>query len=108
VRVVLQSVVDLTDIEQQVLLSTNAQELTGDWRAYWSRHPNSSVPRPTGISPTQALGQAIFDTADIEAMFVHSAKLPDHRNLVIFPQKLRPGSRLTFVNQISGESHTIP
>lgn len=107
VLVRLQSVADITRLDAQRLLDTNAQELTGDWRAYSYRHTHSSVSEPTGLAPTQELGQALFDTATIEGFFVVSAKLPDHRNLIIFPEKLRAGSELRFINPISNQVHVV-
>ncbi len=107
VDVTLQNVADLTKVSEQHIIETNAQELTGDWRAYAFRQPYSSVPEPVGIAPTQELGQALHDRPDMEAFLVMSAKLPDHRNLVVFPSKLLPGSRLRFVNPVTNQVHVI-
>lgn len=107
VHVELQHVVDLSKLSEQRIIETNAQELTGDWRAYAYRQPYSSVPEPVGIAPTQDLGQALHNQPAIEAFFVMSAKLPDHRNLVVFPSKLATGSSLTFVNPVTNQVHKI-
>jgi hypothetical protein len=107
VDVSLQYIVDLTDVSQQRLVRTNAQELTGDWRAYSYRQPSSSVPRPVGVAPTQMLGQALFNSPSLEGFLVMSAKLPDHRNLIVFPQKLAPGSTLRFVNPLTNDIHVV-
>ena len=107
VDVKLQHVVDLTSISQQRLIKTNAQELTGDWRAYGYRQPYSSVPEPIGIAPTQELGQALSKTAGIEGFVVLSSKLPDHRNLAVFPTKLQPGSSLKFTNPVTNQTYVI-
>ena len=50
VNVRLSSIVNLNDPRNQSLLSTSAQELTGDWRGYQLRNPSSSVSSPTGTS----------------------------------------------------------
>jgi hypothetical protein len=49
VRVALSRVIDLTDLAQQQVIETNAQELTGDWRAYAFRGPIGypRSPRPS-------------------------------------------------------------
>jgi hypothetical protein len=107
VEVTLHRVIDLTDLSQQQSIDTTAQELTGDWRAYGYRQASSSVPQPTGSAPTQLLGQALFSEPGLEGFFVMSAKLPDHRNLVVFPQKLVTGSELRFTNPVTGQVHII-
>jgi hypothetical protein len=81
---------------QQALIGTTAQELTGDWRGNRFRNPNSSVTAPTGPAPTQELGAALDGMPDIEGFFAISAKVPTHRSLVVFPEKLRSGSYLEF------------
>jgi len=97
VQVVLQRVADLTLVSQQDLLETTAQELTGDWRGYQHRTvATASVLEPVGSAPTQDLGEALFAVAGMEGFRTLSAKLPYHRNLVIFPGKMFRGSRLEF------------
>lgn len=108
VELYLEHVVDLTSIASQRILETSAQELTGDWRAYWYRSSYSSVPEPQGHAPTQELGQSLFDNPNTEAFLVMSAKLPDHKNLIVFPSKLTPTSYLRFTNPITNQIHTIP
>jgi RES domain-containing protein len=108
VDVRLQSVVDLTDVAAvQNPLGTNAQELTGDWRGYGQRSPQTSVTVPTGPAPTQQLGHALNAVPHLEGVQTLSAKLPYHRNLVIFPQKLRAGSRVQFIHPATGQRHVI-
>jgi hypothetical protein len=107
VNVVLRNVVDLTKVSQQQLIETSAQEITGDWRAYGYRRPESAVPEPVGLAPTQELGQVLFTTPEVEAFLYTSAKRADHPNLAVFPQKLRAGSSLAFTNPITGETATI-
>ncbi len=96
VSVRLQSVADLTDPEQQALLETSAQELTGRWNTY-----------PPGEAPTQRLGAALFRTRNIEGFLAISAKMPLCKTLVVFPQKLREGSELAFQDLITGRVHRI-
>jgi len=108
VDVILQAVVELTDVAAQNALQTSAQELTGDWRGYQQRTPLASVTGPTGQAPTQVLGDALFAVGGLEGFQTISAKLPYHRSLVVFPQKLRPGSQVRFIHPATGQRHTIP
>jgi hypothetical protein len=97
VNVVLQRVADLTQVDQQDLIETTAQELTGDWRGYKLRSGSrSSVKEPIGTAPTQDLGETLFEVPGIEGFRTLSAKLAYHRSLVIFPQKMFKGSHLEF------------
>jgi len=97
VDVVLHEVVDLTDVHAaQASLQTNVQELTGDWDCYAVRSSITPVFDPNGITPTQELGMQLFLTSGIEAFQTVSARVPYHRNIVIFPQKLHPGSFIAF------------
>jgi hypothetical protein len=96
VHVRLQSVADLTDPAQQTLLDVSVQELTGNWDTY-----------PPGKAPTQRLGAALFATRNVEGFLAISSKMPQCRALVVFPQKLRPGSELIFVDIITGKNHRI-
>ena len=86
--VTLHHVADLTDAKQQRRIGTNLQELTGVWDAYF----------PVGTAPTQRLGQALFNTPQIEAFLAPSAARPGARNLILFPEKLVEGSRVEFFN----------
>ena len=108
VDIQLQRVVDLTDVVAvQNLLGTNAQELTGDWRAYGQRSAQTSVTAPTGRAPTQDLGHALNAVPDLEGFQTLLAKLPYHRNLVIFPHKLMTGSLVQFIHPATGQRYTI-
>ena len=60
VQVHLQDVADLTQVSQQTLLATTAQELTGDWQGYQQRNALTSVSEPICAAPTQLLGAALF------------------------------------------------
>ena len=105
----LQEVADLTNVSgAQSPLQTSAQELTGDWRGYQQRTSQTSITSPIGLAPTQELGNSLHGVPNLEAFQTLSAKLPYHRNLVIFPQKLMPGSRVRFTHPATGQVHTIP
>jgi hypothetical protein len=107
IRVTLQRVADISDVAEQAKLGTTAQELTGDWKGYLFRNPFTPVSRPTGPGPTQDLGQALYNVPGLEAFRAVSAKMPTHRNLVVFPGKLQLGSKIEFTHPATGQSHTI-
>jgi hypothetical protein len=96
VEVQLQAVADLTNSAQQALLSFSAQELTGNWDAY-----------PPGDAPTHQLSVALYATKRLEGFLAISAKMPYHKNLIVFPQKLIKGSELRFEDTITGKTHII-
>ena len=108
VQVELQQVADLSDAGEQAKIGTTAQELTGDWRGYMDRSPHTPVVGPTGPAPTHDLGQALYNVPGLEGFRTVSAKMPTHRNLLVFPSKLRFGSRIVFTHLGTGQSHTIP
>ncbi len=45
---------------------------------------------------------------DVEAFFTYSAKVATEKNLIIFPNKLRPGSSIVFTNPVTGQIVKIP
>jgi RES domain-containing protein len=92
----LSSVADLTAPDQQALLETSTQELTGNWDTY-----------APGEAPTQRLGSALFKTKNLEGFLANSARVPRCKTLVVFPQKLRKGSEIVFEDQITGKVHRI-
>ena len=93
VEVMLHAVVDLTDFSgTHSVLNTTVQELTGDWKGFHLRSPQTKVKGPLGIAPTQALGDALFNAGHVEGFRAVSAKLPYHEVLGVFPQRLRKGS----------------
>jgi hypothetical protein len=108
VQVALHAVADLTDPREQHRLATTAQELTGDWRSYQIRSPMTAVSGPGGLAPTQLLGAALHAVPGLEGFRTVSAKLPTHRNLVVFPDMLRPGSQILFTDPATGQTATIP
>lgn len=95
VHVSLQSTVDLTRAAEQALLATTAQELTGDWLGYRLRSALTSVSQPAGVpAPTQELGSALYGLAGLEGFIAVSAVVPTHKLLVVFADKLLPGSTI--------------
>lgn len=107
VQVFLQRVVDLTDEGQQHEISTSAQELTGDWKGYRQRKPDTSITGPIGDAPTQRLGEALFAVPNLEAFQTVSAKAAVCRNLVIFPEKLLKGSSFSFSHPATKQHHIV-
>lgn len=105
VNVRLQTVADLTELHQQTIFDTNAQELTGDWRAYGYRIPRTtSVGLPSGFpAPTQELGASLYNVPDLEGFETISATVPHLRTLVVFPDKLHLQSEVTFRDEGSDE-----
>jgi hypothetical protein len=107
VTVTLQGVVDISEPSAQAALNTSVQELTGDWRGFDLRSPSTAVSQPTGIAPTQRLGQALFNCG-VEGFRANSAKLSWHKTLVVFPDNMRKGSSIVYtqsgkvVHSISG------
>lgn len=89
----LRAVADLTDPAEQGRIGTSAQELTGKWDQYTH----------SGRAPTQHLGAALFDLPGLEGFLVPTAVLGiPGTNLVVFPEKLHPESRIAFRNPHSG------
>jgi hypothetical protein len=103
--VVLREVADLAAVSVQNSLATTAQELTGDWNGYQMRSAMTPVTSPVGIAPTQALGEALFQSG-IEGFRSVSARIPYNRILVVFPTNLRRGSSVVFDDR-SGTTHRI-
>jgi RES domain-containing protein len=108
VTVRLQAVADLTGTANQDLLGTTAQELTGDWLGYRLRSPHTPVQEPTGLAPTQELGAALYRVPGLEAFRSLSARAPYHEVLVLFPEKLSAGSRVSWLNPLTDTVDTIP
>jgi hypothetical protein len=109
VQVQLGRVADLTQSSQLALLETTVQELTGDWQGYWFRDPHQKLAAPYWTNvPTQRLGRALHQVRGLEGFLTYSARFSTHRNLIIFPRKLRRGSFVRFENPITGQTHTLP
>lgn len=107
VNVSLRHVADLTDIASQTCLDITAQELTGDWLGYLQRGPGTTVKKPTGSAPTQELGAALFGVPKLEAFVSLSSKAPYNQILAVFPQKLRLGSRVSWLHPLTGKEESI-
>jgi hypothetical protein len=109
VRLQLDAVVDLSELAALALLDASLQELTGDWRGYRQRSAQTNVTGPTGTAPTQALGAAIHhDRRGLEGLLSVSAKVPYHRNLVAFPDHLRPNSFVDYEwTDVGGVGHVF-
>jgi len=92
-NVVLREVADLTDPREQQRIGSSAQELTGKWDQY----------QRSGEAPTQRLGAVLFDLPHLEGFLIPTA-VPRiwGRSLIVFPEKLKPGSRVEFRNPITG------
>jgi RES domain-containing protein len=108
VAVSLQYVADLTDLSSQRRLEITAQELTGDWLGYHLRGPSTTVKGPAGLAPTQELGAALFTGSQAEGFKTLSAKAPYHEALVVFPEKLLPGSRISWFNPLTDTVESLP
>lgn len=106
VSVALSQVADLTNLGQQLIFDTNAQELTGDWRGFKLRSSSTSVAVPTGTAPTQELGAALYAVPNLEGFLTISAKLSDQMILVVFPDKLLPTSSIKHTNA-AGTIHPL-
>lgn len=107
VSVRLQAVAELTDVATQELLATTAQEITGDWLGYRLRGPGTTVKGPTGLAPTQELGEALFRVPGLEGFRTLSAKAPYQEVLVVFPEKLQAGSRISWFNPLTQVAETL-
>lgn len=108
VDVALYDVADLTNVAAaQLPLATTAQELTGDWYGYGTRSPRTPVTQPVGLAPTQELGRELF-RQKFEGFRSISAKYPEHRVLVVFPENLRGTSALTITDSSGTTIHKIP
>jgi len=77
----LNTVLDITNLDNQDILGTSHQELTGNWNWY-QRNVSEK------ISPTQILGKAIYDLGTIVALKVPSAPHCGAHNIIIFPEIL--------------------
>jgi hypothetical protein len=96
VHVDLQEVADLSEPASQAALETTVQELTGDWIGYQSRQTTfTAINGAVGIAPTQELGCQLFKLG-FEGFRTISARVSTRRNLIVFPDNMRKGSRVEF------------
>lgn len=107
VSVNLHNVADLTDVAEQGTIETTAQELTGDWRGYQYRSWATSVTAPTGLAPTQELGEVICRQVGFEGILTLSAKVPDQKVLIIFPANLGSRSWVEYFDPATGERERL-
>lgn len=109
----LDAVVDFTIDHRGSALArfqTSVQELTGDWRGYQYRpeiHPALKAPDWTNV-PTQKLGRILSLQSGIEGILTFSSKVQTRRNLVVFPQNLKPASRIRYIDPATSTVHQIP
>ena len=108
ITVNLTDVVDLTDPVQAHLLSTNAQELTGDFRHFGIRTPPASGPAPhTGRAPTQELSLELHRLG-FKGIINFSAKRPDRRTLAVFHDHLAAPCFIEYRCEVSyGKFQTV-
>jgi hypothetical protein len=103
VQVRLSFVADLTIDPNLRQIGTTVQELTGDWGGYSLRSPISPTNKPYySHVPTQQLGHALNQVPDMEGFLTYSARVPDKKNLVVFPKKLRRTQGSSLVCRDSG------
>ncbi len=109
VDVQLDQAANLTKASHRRRIGTTVQELTGDWRGYLLRNPHPTLAAPYWSNvPTQRLGHALHAIPGLEGFLTYSAKVPTRKNLIVFPQKLHPGSFIRFHDPISGSVISIP
>ncbi len=93
-KVRLHHVADLTDPDEQRLIATNDQELTGVW-----------VNNP-GTAPTQQPGAALHAIPDLEG-FIYPPSKAGSRCLAIFMDKLHGNSSIEFHNELTGKTERL-
>ena len=93
-KVRLHYVADLTDPDEQRLIGTSDQELTGVW-------VNSS-----GTAPTQKLGAALHAIPELEG-FIYPSSKAGSRCLAILMDKLRGNSLIEFHNELTGKTERL-
>ena len=93
-------VVDLSDPGTRSTAKTSTQERTGDWLNYYhrrtrnyARYTNIPLVQPgDSLAPTQRLAQTIYKSTQAVGFLTPSSKLPTISNLVLFHNRLPPGS----------------
>jgi hypothetical protein len=84
ITVDLEAAANLTTDEEAGLISTNAQELTGDWRSY-SHRSAASGPGPS--SPHS--GDELSRLGKHQALVSFAATVPDYKILAAFVERLK-------------------
>lgn len=82
----LRAVLDLRQPEVLEALGATTDELRAEWLL--RQQSGAQV-------PTQELGEAAYALGTVEALWAPSARLEGASNLVVFPDRLHPGSHLT-------------
>ncbi|MFQ5961140.1 MAG: RES family NAD+ phosphorylase [Candidatus Methylomirabilales bacterium] len=96
----LQRVLDLTDSDVLVSLSTTEQELEASWELIQARGDEA---------PTQTLGRVAYLGGRIEAIYSHSTRdKPDGRCVAVFPNRLSSPSWLQIVDDTGQLTQQIP
>jgi hypothetical protein len=113
VDVILDAVLDLSDVGTHSLLETNAQEITGDWNGYeWRGRglppPMGMLAAPTGLAPTQQLARELFQNPLIKGIISISAKVPTTCCLVIFTHKMQSPDSLRWEDPNTGQQELYP
>ncbi len=103
------AVADVTSPPELVKLDTSVQELTGDWRGYGLRLPPvPALTRPHWSNvPTHRLAHEIHAAKTFEGLLTFSAKVPTKRNLVLFPNRLKKPSFVSYTDP-AGTTVQIP
>jgi hypothetical protein len=98
------SIVDLTSPAEIAKIETSIQELTGDWKGYEFRpfHPLQKGVRP--IAPTQHLAYEMEKTGLFEGLLTWSSRIPDRKNLVLFPKQKQSANIVEYDDPISGKT----
>jgi RES domain-containing protein len=73
------SLLDVTSPDVQRAIGATDEEILSPWRA---------IQKPADLPLTQMLGQAVFDAQRFHGIRYRSARLPDHRCLAIFTERL--------------------
>ena len=84
----LSNILDLTDLQVQSRLGITSADLMEEWLP---------VQKSGGDALTQQIGRHARD-AGLEAILYPSAAQPDGKNLAVFPDNLRPESRIEIIN----------
>jgi hypothetical protein len=109
VKVKLTSIADLRDPAQLQHVGASIQELTGDWEGYALRSPTppTSPPYYSDV-PTHQLGYELNQVPYLEGLMTYSARVPDRKNLVIFPRNLDPSSSVECYDSAGNLIQQIP
>src|SRR5258708_2351308 len=100
VETILLRVLDVTLVEVQAGLGTNARELTGAWR---------HLQADGREAPTQALGHVCHESGRFEAIrFPSSKNAPNGICIAVFTDRLRPPSTIKVFDPHGGIAQELP